>query len=64
MAGYHGYSMSNNAVAAYSNGKRPRTKWTKALILSDIKSLAIDSAEELEAECDRLNAEHRKKQNL
>lgn len=54
MAGYHGYSMSNNAVAAYSNGKRPKTKWTKALILDDIKSLTIDSAEELDENAESL----------
>ena len=54
MAGYHGYSMSNNAVAAYHSGKRPRTKWTKALILDDIKSLTIDSAEELETDAKNL----------
>ena len=34
MAGYHGYSMSNNAVAAYQDGERPLSKWTKADILS------------------------------
>ncbi len=29
MAGYQGYRMSNNAVAAYEAGERPLTKWTK-----------------------------------
>lgn len=33
MAGYHGYSMSNNACYAYDCGKRPKSKWTKAGIL-------------------------------
>lgn len=33
MAGYHGYSMSNNACYAYECGKRPKSKWTKAAIL-------------------------------
>ena len=30
MAGYRGYSMSNNAVNAYENGEKPLSKWTKA----------------------------------
>lgn len=34
MAGYNNYSMSNNAVDAYERGERPRSKWTKAEILS------------------------------
>ena len=29
MAGYCGYSMSNNAVAAYDEGKKPISKWKK-----------------------------------
>lgn len=33
MAGYWGYSMSNNAVDAYECNKRPKSKWTKSLIL-------------------------------
>lgn len=33
MAGYNGYSMSNNAVAAYCNGEKPYSKWTKAEII-------------------------------
>ena len=31
--GYRGYSMSNNAVAAYENNERPLSKWTKRDIL-------------------------------
>ncbi|GFH41384.1 hypothetical protein [Pseudolactococcus insecticola] len=30
MAGYKGYSMSNNAVDAYNDGEKPLSKWTKA----------------------------------
>lgn len=30
MAGYNGFSMSNNAVAAYEDGEKPLSKWTKA----------------------------------
>ena len=33
MAGYHNYSMSNNALAAYAAGKMPLSKWTKSAIL-------------------------------
>lgn len=33
MAGYYGFSMSNNAVTAYEDGKRPLSKWTKTAIL-------------------------------
>jgi len=34
MAGYKGYSMSNNAVDAYNNGEKPKSKWTKEEIVS------------------------------
>ncbi len=37
MAGYNGYSMSNNAVDAYENGLRPYSKWTKQDILEQIE---------------------------
>lgn len=37
MAGYKGYSMSNNAVAAYEDGEKPMSKWTKADILKQMK---------------------------
>lgn len=36
MAGYNGYSMSNNAVLAYDNGEKPYSKWTKADIMEVI----------------------------
>ena len=29
MAGYYGYSMSNNAMSAYESGEKPLSKWTK-----------------------------------
>lgn len=38
-AGYSGYSMSNNAVAAYENGEMPKSKWTKSAILSELAEL-------------------------
>ena len=34
IAGYHNFSMSNNAVAAYNNAEMPLSKWTKAEILT------------------------------
>jgi len=36
MAGYSGYSMSNNAVSAYESGERPMSKWTKQDIIDEI----------------------------
>ena len=37
MSGYCGYSMSNNAIAAYNSGEKPMSKWTKVTILEEIK---------------------------
>lgn len=37
MSGYSGWSMSNNAVTAYENGEKPKSKWSKAAILQEIK---------------------------
>ena len=42
MAGYKGWAMSNNAVAAYENGKKPLSKWTKAAILDAIRKQEIE----------------------
>ena len=39
MAGYHNYSMSNNAVNAYNNGEKPLSKWTKTEIIEQINNL-------------------------
>lgn len=36
MAGYHNYSMSNNAVEAYHTGEKPISKWKKSDIISEI----------------------------
>ena len=44
MAGYNGYSMSNNAVDAYNNGEMPLSKWTKAAILEAVHT-AVDDGE-------------------
>ena len=45
MAGYSGYSMSNNAVEAYESGEKPISKWTKEAIFFEIKD------QELELKC-------------
>lgn len=42
MAGYNGFSMSNNAVAAYEDGEKPLSKWTKADVLEAIKEQEIE----------------------
>lgn len=42
MAGYYGYSMSNNAVMAYEDGEKPYSKWTKADIISRVRELVED----------------------
>lgn len=38
MAGYDGYSMSNNAREAYEDGYMPKSKWTKATMIEAIKT--------------------------
>ena len=42
MAGYKGYSMSNNAVAAYDDGEKPLSKWTKSEIIDELEILNDD----------------------
>ena len=44
MAGYKGYSMSNNAVDAYEQGEMPLSKWTKAAMLE-----IVEASDELSA---------------
>ena len=44
-AGYHGYSMSNNAVAAYADGEMPLSKWTKQAILDAVAEIDEEKAE-------------------
>lgn len=43
MAGYKGYSMSNNAVQAYKSGEKPFSKWTKTDILNELKNYDTDA---------------------
>ncbi len=56
MAGYNGYSMSNNAVAAYSNGEKPYSKWTKSAFNTEISNMIIngDLPEEIIPEIEKL----------
>lgn len=42
MAGYNGFSMSNNAVAAYEDGEKPLSKWTKADIFDTIEEQEVE----------------------
>lgn len=42
MAGYDGYSMSNNAVQAYKDGEMPKSKWTKDIIIESIEEKVED----------------------
>lgn len=41
-SGYKGYSMSNRAVAAYEDGEKPYSKWKKADLLIECKTLLAD----------------------
>ena len=47
MAGYAGFSMSNNAVMAYEDGEKPKSKWTKREIIEEIKRQLEDKETEL-----------------
>jgi len=38
-SGYYGYSMLNNAVAAYEDGEKPLSKWSRADILDTAKDI-------------------------
>ena len=37
--GYHGCSMSMNAVLAYEDGEKPKSKWTKKAMLATIEDV-------------------------
>ncbi len=47
MAGYNGYSMSNNACDAYASGEKPRNQWTKSDILDALRIEAEYTQEQL-----------------
>jgi len=46
MAGYNGYSMSNNAVDAYNDGEMPLSKWNKEAIINAIEDYISDKCYE------------------
>lgn len=50
MAGYNGFSMSNNAIQAYKNKERPISKWTKTAIFDAIAQAVTTG--ELVLKCD------------
>lgn len=50
MAGYHGYSMSNNAIAAYWSGEKPISKWTKKEIIDALAEAVSNGEIELKAD--------------
>lgn len=52
MVGYYRYSMSNNAVDAYENGEKPKSKWKKSEIVDAIGT-AISSGE-IKPKCNNL----------
>ena len=39
MSGYYNYSMSNNAVVAYEEGKKPKSKWDKDSLISTLSGI-------------------------
>lgn len=48
MAGYHGWSMSNNAVQAYEDGEKPLSKWTKKTLVYELADALDTEPEEVE----------------
>lgn len=42
MAGYCGYSMSNNAINAYELGEAPLSKWSKSKIISAAEEQGVE----------------------
>ena len=49
MAGYDNYSMSNNAVAAYETGEKPKSKWTKKEIIEELRDQSEDLKVDIKA---------------
>lgn len=47
MSGYSDYSMSNNAVKAYREGKAPISKWTKKAILEAVEDITTEEQRSL-----------------
>lgn len=42
MAGYYNYKMSYNAIAAYEDGEKPRSKWAKGDIINALQGEGIE----------------------
>lgn len=47
MAGYNGWSMSNNAVQAYEDGEMPLSKWTKKTLVYELSNAPDTEPEEV-----------------
>lgn len=62
MSGYHGYSMSNNAVSSYASGEKPLSRWTRSAILNHIAGLILDGElpEEIVSDIDSMKTEELK----
>ncbi len=54
MAGYCGWSMSNNAVKAYEDGEMPISKWTKKEIVGRIEDVVENGEIELQCSMEKL----------
>jgi hypothetical protein len=54
MAGYDGLSMSNNARKAYEEGEKPKSKWTKKVILETVEKSVKSGELELVCSFDKL----------
>lgn len=54
MAGYYGYSMSNNAVMAYEDGEKPMSKWRKTDIIKAIEEAVKEEELTLNCSMDKL----------
>lgn len=53
-SGYSGYSMSNRAEEAYDYGAKPKSKWTKAEILDEVKRAILEEDKMSEEEVSNL----------
>lgn len=57
MAGYDGYSMSNNAREAYEDGYMPKSKWTKSVMIEAIKKyIEVELDDKCSFDVDKLNS--------
>jgi len=56
MSGYNGFSMSNNAVAAYESGEKPLSRWTRSSIINTIAGMILngDLPEEIVSDVDSM----------